>query len=67
MKQYIYSSDIACHFSLEADGGVKEISLYKDEAYDLPEDSPIVKRMVAQGLLKPVDSLDKGKNKNVQK
>lgn len=64
MKKYIYTSDIPCHFSMRIENNVQELSLYKDQTYDFPEDHARVKRMVAQGLLKLADNSDKGKKQN---
>lgn len=51
MKKFIYTSSVPCHVSLIIDKETKQISLFENETYELPENDPFVKSLLAQGLL----------------
>jgi hypothetical protein len=51
MKKYTYNSSIPCHITLHIGTSAKEVSMFQGENYELPEEDPIVKRMLCQGLL----------------
>lgn len=56
MAQFKYMSIHPCHLTLKVNDESKDFSFFKDETYDLPEDSSIVKRMQAQGLLEATNT-----------
>jgi hypothetical protein len=51
MKKFIYTSSTPCHVTLLIDKENKHISLFENEIYELPENDPFVKSLLAQGLL----------------
>lgn len=55
MKQYIYNSIHSCHLSLKIEDVSREFSFHNGQSYDLPEEDIVVRRMVAQGLLTPME------------
>jgi hypothetical protein len=61
MKFFKYTSETACHTSIIVKGKCFDISLYKNEVYELPVSDPFILSLISQGLLINFKKLKKEK------